>query len=87
MDISTLGMQRHSTAEVTVLLHTKGANIWVIQLGEDPNLWGDEIAGTAPTMFGHRPRDVAAGAAPACLIRSSIGSSTTAHRELHCQIC
>ncbi len=50
------------------MLHTKGANIWVIKLGDNPDLWGEEIAGTlgqGPTLFGHRPRDVAQGAAPA----------------------
>lgn len=53
------------TAEITVIMHTKGANIWVIELGEDYTLWGDEIAGAAPTLFGYRPRDVTQGAKPA----------------------
>jgi hypothetical protein len=46
-------------AEVTVLLHTKNANAWVIEL--DP---AGDVAGQVankPTLFGHRPRDVAAG--------------------------
>ena len=46
-------------AEVTVLLHTKNANVWVIQL----DLNGDVLAQIAskPTLFGHRPADVRAG--------------------------
>jgi hypothetical protein len=47
-------------AEVTVLLHTKNANAWVIEL----DLSGDVLAQIAgrPTLFGHRPADVLAGA-------------------------
>jgi hypothetical protein len=45
--------------EVTVLLHTKNANAWVIQLDFSGDVL-DEIA-NGPTLFGHRPRDVAAG--------------------------
>jgi len=49
-------------AEITVLLQTKGANIWVIQLDQnDQSIWGEQIAGTAPTLFGHRPTDVLSG--------------------------
>ena len=51
-------------AEVTVSLHTRGANVWVIEL----DLSGDilaQIAGSAPTLFGHRPSDVLAGAGQA----------------------
>ncbi len=46
-------------AEVTVLLHTKNANVWVIEL----DLSGDVLAQIAgkPTLFGHRPADVLAG--------------------------
>ncbi len=51
------------TAEVTVLLHTKGANAWVIQLDMSGDVL-DQIANKA-TLFGHRPRDVAAGAGQA----------------------
>ena len=48
-------------AEVTVLLHTKGANAWVIEL----DLLGDVLGqiATRPTLFGHRPRDVGQGQA------------------------
>jgi hypothetical protein len=51
-------------AQVKVSLHTSNANIWVIEL----DLSGDvlaQIAGTAPTLFGHRPVDVLAGAGQA----------------------
>lgn len=51
-------------AEVTVSLKTHGANIWVTTL----DLNGDvlaQIAGSAPTLFGHRPIEVLGGAAPA----------------------
>jgi hypothetical protein len=51
-------------AEVTVSLQTSKANIWVIEL----DLAGDvlaQIAGAAPTLFGHRPVDVRAGAGQA----------------------
>jgi len=53
------------TAEVTVLLHTKNANAWVIEL----DLNGDVLGQIAerPTLFGHRPADVLAGAAQAVL--------------------
>lgn len=46
-------------AEVTVLLHTKNANVWVIEL----DLNGDVLAQIAgkPTLFGHRPADVLEG--------------------------
>jgi hypothetical protein len=46
-------------AEVTVLLHTKNANAWVIELDQS----GDVSAQIAnkPTLFGHRPADVLAG--------------------------
>jgi hypothetical protein len=48
-------------AEVTVLLHTKGANIWVIQFDlTNPDLQGQ--IGSNPTLFGHYPKDVAVGA-------------------------
>ena len=51
------------TAEVTVRLHTKNANAWVIEL----DLNGDVLAQIAgkPTLFGHRPADVLDGAAAA----------------------
>lgn len=48
------------TAEVTVLLQTKGANIWVIELDPAGDLLA-QIAGDAPTLFGHRPAEVLAG--------------------------
>jgi hypothetical protein len=50
-------------AEVTVILHTKGANAWVIEL----DLAGDVLAQIAggPTVFGHRPADVLDGAGQA----------------------
>jgi hypothetical protein len=51
-------------AEVKVSLHTSNANVWVIEL----DLSGDvlaQIAGAAPTLFGHRPADVLAGASQA----------------------
>jgi hypothetical protein len=50
-------------AEVTVLLHTKNANAWVIKL----DLSGDVYAQIANkgTLFGHRPRDVLTGAGQA----------------------
>jgi hypothetical protein len=44
------------TAEVTVNLHVKGANVWVIKLDLEGDLL-DQIA-NKPTVFGHRPRDV-----------------------------
>jgi len=50
-------------AEVTVLLHTKGANAWVVELDfNDPehDTWY-QIA-QKPTLFGHRPSEVASGA-------------------------
>ncbi|HKE42448.1 MAG TPA: hypothetical protein VKG21_21675 [Casimicrobiaceae bacterium] len=47
-------------AEVTVILHTKNANAWVIDLDLNGDVL-DQIA-NKPTLFGHRPRDVAAGA-------------------------
>lgn len=45
--------------EVTVLLHTKNANVWVIEL----DLTGDVLAQIASksTLFGHRPADVLGG--------------------------
>ncbi|UJS17101.1 MAG: hypothetical protein L3J17_14480 [Candidatus Jettenia sp.] len=46
-------------AEVTVLLHTKNANAWVVELdlsGDVP----DQIANKA-TLFGHRPADILNG--------------------------
>jgi hypothetical protein len=48
-------------AEVTVVMHTKGANIWVIEL----DVSGDQLDQIAnkPTLFGHRPSDVAMGEA------------------------
>jgi hypothetical protein len=46
-------------AEVTVLLHTKNANIWVIELDFSGDLL-DQIA-NKPTLFGHRPADVLTG--------------------------
>jgi hypothetical protein len=49
-------------AEVTVVLHTKGANAWVIQF--DPYGSGNQVNDN-PTLFGHRPRDVAMGAGQA----------------------
>ena len=51
------------TAEVTVQLHTKNANAWVIELDLDGDVLA-QIAGK-PTLFGHRPADVLAGAAQA----------------------
>jgi hypothetical protein len=50
-------------AEVTVLLHTKNANAWVIEL----DMAGDALDQIANknTLFGHRPRDVAMGAGQA----------------------
>ena len=52
------------TAEVTVLLHTKNANAWVIDLDLDGDVYGDVYGQIAnkPTLFGHRPRDVRTGA-------------------------
>lgn len=47
-------------AEVTVLLHTKGANAWVVELDFDGDIFG-QIA-NKPTLFGHRPTEVAGGA-------------------------
>lgn len=46
-------------AEIRVQLHTKGANVWVMEL--DFN--GDVLAQIAsgPTLFGHRPVEVQAG--------------------------
>jgi hypothetical protein len=55
--------------EVTVVMHTKGANVWVIELDYQGDVT-DQIA-NKPTLFGHRPRDVAAGAGQAlgnCLL-------------------
>jgi hypothetical protein len=51
------------TAEVRVVMHTRGANIWVIELDLADDVL-DQVA-NKPTLFGHRPRDVAAGAEPA----------------------
>lgn len=50
-------------AEVTVLLQTKNANVWVIEL----DLAGDVFKqiDERPTLFGHRPRDVRTGSAQA----------------------
>ncbi len=47
-------------AEVTVLLHSKNVNAWVINLdlGGD---WLDQIK-NKPTIFGHRPENIRAGA-------------------------
>jgi len=50
-------------AEVTVLLHTKNANVFVIDLDLSGDVL-DQIA-NKPTLFGHRPRDVLAGAGQA----------------------
>jgi hypothetical protein len=47
------------TAEVTVLLHTKNANAWVIDLDLDGDLL-NQIANKS-TLFGHRPEDVRDG--------------------------
>lgn len=44
-------------AEVTVLLRTKHANVWVIELAGDPP--------NNPTLFGHRPGEVVNGAGQA----------------------
>jgi hypothetical protein len=52
---------RDGRVEVTVLLHTQGANFWVIELDPDDDDPFPEIAGDAPTLFGHRPIDVVAG--------------------------
>ena len=47
-------------AEVTVLLHSKNVNAWVINL----DLGGDFLdqIKNKPTIFGHRPVDIRAGA-------------------------
>ena len=50
-------------AEVTIMLHTTGANAWVIELDLNFDLL-EQIA-NKPTLFGHRPRDVANGAGQA----------------------
>jgi hypothetical protein len=50
-------------AEVTVLLHTKNANAWVIELDLSGDLL-DQVA-NKPTLFGHRPYDVSQGAGQA----------------------
>ena len=47
-------------AEVTVMLHTKNANAWVIDLDLSGDVL-DQIA-NKPTLFGHRPIDVVNGA-------------------------
>jgi len=47
-------------AEVTVILHTKNANAWVIDLDLNGDVL-DQIA-NRPTLFGHRPIDVVNGA-------------------------
>jgi hypothetical protein len=46
-------------AEVTVLLHTKNANAWVIELDLNGDVL-DQIA-NKPTLFGHCPLNVANG--------------------------
>lgn len=46
-------------AEVTVLLHTKNANVWVVELDLAGDV-SDQIANKA-TLFGHRPVDVLNG--------------------------
>ncbi|TLD42660.1 MAG: hypothetical protein JETT_1003 [Candidatus Jettenia ecosi] len=46
-------------AEVTVLLHTKNANAWVVELDLAGDV-SDQIANKA-TLFGHRPVDVLNG--------------------------
>jgi hypothetical protein len=57
-------------AEVTVLLHTKGANIWVIQFDlSNPDLQGQ--IGSNQTLFGNYPKDVADGA-PQALADSNL---------------
>jgi hypothetical protein len=50
-------------AEITVLLHTKNANAWVIELDLNGDVL-DQIANKS-TLFGHRPRDVETGAGQA----------------------
>jgi hypothetical protein len=50
-------------AEVTVILHTKNANAWVIDLDLSGDVL-DQIA-NKPTLFGHRPIDVVSGATQA----------------------
>jgi hypothetical protein len=58
------------SAEVTVLLQTKGANIWVIQFDlSNPDLQGQ--IGSNPTLFGNYPKDVAHGA-PQALADSNL---------------
>lgn len=54
---------KDGTAEVTVDLHTTNANMFVIEL----DLGGDVLLQIADkrTLFGHRPRDVKAGASQA----------------------
>jgi hypothetical protein len=53
-------------AEVTVILHTKNANAWIIELSLD-DLNGDTLGAIAgkPTLLGHRPVDVLAGGSQA----------------------
>lgn len=50
---------KDGTAEITVLLKTKNANMWVIDLDLSGDLL-DQIA-NKPTLFGHRSDDVLAG--------------------------
>jgi hypothetical protein len=50
-------------AEVTVILHTKNANAWVIDLDVNGDIL-DQVA-NKPTLFGHRPIDVVSGATQA----------------------
>lgn len=45
-------------AEVTVLLHTRNALVWVAELAPDIPPWGE-------LLFGHFPEEILAGAAPA----------------------
>ena len=55
--------------EVTIIMHTKGANVWVMLLDYQGDV-ADQIANKL-TLFGYRPRDVVAGKSPAlgdCLL-------------------
>jgi len=55
------------TTEVTATIRARNANAWVIDLDLNGDIPG-QIAGTGglgPTLFGHRPRDVKAGASQA----------------------